>query len=92
MITADAVVGADSRGFDGGKLIIGRKRHVVADTLGLLWGVMVTSADVGDRAAAKVLLALVLAIVERSDVGSWCCPSPAPPAPRRWSPGRGPWS
>ncbi|WP_344390472.1 transposase, partial [Streptomyces aureus] len=32
------------------------KRHVVVDTLGLLLGVMVTSADVGDRAAAHILL------------------------------------
>lgn len=55
-VKADAVVGADSRGFDGGKLINGRKRHVVVDTLGLLLGVMVTAADVGDRTAAKVML------------------------------------
>lgn len=58
-VKADAVVGADSRGFDGGKLINGRKRHVVVDTLGLLLGVMVTAADVGDRTAAKVLLGQV---------------------------------
>jgi transposase len=58
-VKADAVVGADSRGFDGGKLVNGRKRHVVVDTLGLLLGVMVTSAGVGGRAAAKVLLARV---------------------------------
>ncbi|WP_030595919.1 IS5 family transposase [Streptomyces anulatus] len=58
-VKADAVVGADSRGYDGGKQINGRKRHVVVDTLGLLLGVMVTSADVGDRAAAQVLLARV---------------------------------
>jgi transposase len=56
-VKADAVVGADSRGFDGGKLINGRKRHIVVDTLGLLLGVMVTAADIGDRTAAKVLLA-----------------------------------
>jgi transposase len=55
-VKADAVVGTDSRGFDGGKLVNGRKRHVVVDTLGLLLGVMVTAADVGDRTAAKVLL------------------------------------
>jgi transposase len=58
-VKADAVVGADSRGYDGGKQINGRKRHVVVDTLGLLLGVMVTSADVGDRTAAQVLLARV---------------------------------
>ncbi|MFI9581721.1 IS5 family transposase [Streptomyces sp. NPDC052236] len=55
-VKADAVVGADSRGFDGGKLVNGRKRHVVVDTLGLLLGVMVTAADTGDRTAARVLL------------------------------------
>ena len=55
-VKADAVVGAGSRGFDGGKLVNGRKRHVVVDALGLLLGVMVTAADVGDRAAAQVLL------------------------------------
>ncbi|MEV5012803.1 IS5 family transposase [Streptomyces sp. NPDC056159] len=58
-VKADAVVGADSPGFDGGKNINGRKRHVVVDTLGLLLGVMVTAADVGDRTAAQVLLAQV---------------------------------
>ncbi|WP_107084626.1 transposase [Streptomyces europaeiscabiei] len=55
-VKADAVVGVDSRGFDGGKLINGRTRRVVVDTLGLLLGVMVTAADTGDRAAAEVLL------------------------------------
>ncbi|MFF4576553.1 IS5 family transposase [Streptomyces sp. NPDC001410] len=60
-VKADAVVGADSRGFDGGKLINGRKRHVVVDTLGLLLAVMVTAADVGDRAAAQALLTQVAA-------------------------------
>lgn len=45
-----------SRCRDKGKLINGRKRHVVVDTLGLLLGVMVTSADIGDRAAAQALL------------------------------------
>ncbi|MFD0443113.1 transposase [Streptomyces indonesiensis] len=55
-VKADAVVGTDSRGFDGGKNINGRKRHVVVDTLGLLLGVMVTAADVGDRTAAQAPL------------------------------------
>ncbi|MFF4830150.1 IS5 family transposase [Streptomyces sp. NPDC001312] len=64
-IKADAVVDTDSRGFDGGKLINGRKRHVVVDTLGLLLGVMVTAADVGDRTAARVLLERVAAAHHR---------------------------
>lgn len=52
---------SDRTDFDGGKLINGRKRHVVVDTLGLLLGVMVTAADTGDRAAAQVLLGQVAA-------------------------------
>jgi transposase len=67
-VKADAVVGTDSRGFDGGKLINGRKRHVVVDTLGLLLGVMVTAADIGDRTAAKVLLQRVAEVHHRLEV------------------------
>ncbi|MFJ6121427.1 IS5 family transposase [Streptomyces sp. NPDC092129] len=67
-VKADAVVGVDSRGFDGGKLINGRKRHVVVDTLGLLLGVMVTTADVGDRTAAKVLLQRVANVHHRLEL------------------------
>lgn len=39
-------------GFDAGKKVRGRKRHLVVDTLGLLLAVVVTSAAVQDRAAA----------------------------------------
>jgi transposase len=34
----------------------GRKRHVLVDTLGLVWAVLVLPADVQDRDAAKLLL------------------------------------
>jgi putative transposase len=44
------------RGYDGGKKITGRKRHIVVDTLGLLVAVVVTSAAVDDAAAAPVVL------------------------------------
>ncbi|MFE2473559.1 IS5 family transposase [Streptomyces mirabilis] len=64
-VKADAVVVAGTRGFDGGKLVNGRKRHGVVDTLGLLLGVMVTAADVGDRAAAHILLEQVAAAHHR---------------------------
>lgn len=44
------------RGYDGGKKITGRKRHIAVDTLGLLLAVVVTSAAVDDaRAAPEVL-------------------------------------
>lgn len=39
-------------GYDGGKKIHGRKRHLVVDTLGLILAVVVTSAAVDDAAAA----------------------------------------
>ena len=36
-------VGGEDRGYDGGKKIKGRKRHLLVDTLGLLVAVLVTS-------------------------------------------------
>lgn len=45
-----------SRGFDGGKKIQGRKRHVLVDTLGLMIAVTVTTACVQDRDGLKKLL------------------------------------
>jgi putative transposase len=45
------------RGYDGGKKITGRKRHIVVDTLGLLLAISVTSAAVDDAAAAPQVLA-----------------------------------
>ncbi len=43
-------------GFDAGKKVKGRKRHLVVDTLGLLLAVTVTAASVQDRdAAAEVV-------------------------------------
>src|SRR5712692_642280 len=42
-------------GYDGGKKINGRKRHVLVDVMGLLLAVMVTTAAVDDGAAAPQL-------------------------------------
>ncbi|WP_244888758.1 IS5 family transposase [Streptomyces purpureus] len=55
-VKAAATVPAASRGFDGGKLVNGRKRHIVTDCLGLLLVVVVTAANVGDREAAVCLM------------------------------------
>ena len=44
-----ATVGADTRGYDAGKKVNGRKRHLVVDTTGLLIVVLVTAASVQDR-------------------------------------------
>ena len=40
------------RGYDGGKKITGRKRHIAVDTLGMLLAVVVTAASVDDGHAA----------------------------------------
>lgn len=54
-------VGRDSRGYDAGKKINGRKRFLVTDTLGLLLTVMVCAANVADRQGGqRSLLGLYL--------------------------------
>jgi len=45
------------RGYDGGKKINGRKRHVIVDALGLLLAVVVTTARADDGATASQVLA-----------------------------------
>jgi transposase len=47
---------ATPHGFDAGKLIKGKKRHVLVDTLGLVLHVLVTAADVQDRDGGVLLL------------------------------------
>jgi putative transposase len=44
------------KGFDGGKKVKGRKRHIWVDSMGLLLAVFVTGADVTDGRAACTLL------------------------------------
>ena len=44
------------RGYDGGKRIRGRKRHIVVDVLGLLLVVIVHAAGIQDRDGAKEVL------------------------------------
>lgn len=45
------------RGYDAGKKVRGRKRHLLVDTLGLVWLVWVSTAAVQDRDGARTLLA-----------------------------------
>jgi putative transposase len=49
-------VGGDERGYDGGKKLTGRERHIVVDTLGLLLAVAVTSAALDDGTGAPRVL------------------------------------
>jgi transposase len=64
IVDSQSVKGADtvskhSRGYDAGKKINGRKRHVVTDTLGLLLVVMVTAAAIQDRDGGRAILKLL---------------------------------
>lgn len=42
-------------GFDGGKKVKGRKRHIVVDSQGFVLGVLVTEANAPDRLGAVVV-------------------------------------
>lgn len=55
-VKAAETVSRKARGFDGAKLINGRKKHLNVDTKGLLVTVKVTPADVTHRDAARELL------------------------------------
>ena len=47
---------AGERGYDAGKNVSGRKRHILVDTLGMILGMMITPASVQDRDGARSLL------------------------------------
>lgn len=48
-------------GYDAGKKIKGRKRHIVTDTLGLLVGVLIHAANIQDRDGAPDVLTAIRA-------------------------------
>jgi putative transposase len=54
--TVKATEIADSRGFDGGKKITGRKRHILVDKLGLLLVIVVSVASADDGTFAPNVL------------------------------------
>jgi putative transposase len=55
-----STVKGGARGYDGGKKIKGRKRHLVVDSQGSVLGVWGSPADVSDARGARVVLAQVL--------------------------------
>jgi len=60
-----AVSGQSDTGYDAGKKIKGRKRHLVVDTLGLIITAWVTSADWQDRDAASWLFGKLVHFVRK---------------------------
>jgi Transposase DDE domain len=47
----------DPAGYDAGKKITGKKRHILVDTQGLLMHAIVHAADIQDRDGGAVLMA-----------------------------------
>ena len=54
--TKSSEEGEEERGYDAGKKVKGRKRHLAVDALGLILALQVTSASVQDRDGALPLL------------------------------------
>jgi transposase len=63
-VRAAETVGADTRGWDAGKKVAGRKRHVVVDVIGMLLVVVVTAADTQDRDGARPALERLRAVFD----------------------------
>ena len=53
------------KGYDAGKKISGRKRHIVTDTSGFLVGLLIHTADIQDRDGAVPLLASIRSLYPR---------------------------
>lgn len=66
------VEGGPERGYDAGKKVWGRKRHIVVDTLGLLLVVGITAASVQDRDGARQVLQAWFDRVKHSKFSRWC--------------------
>lgn len=65
------VEGGEQRGYDAGKKVTGRKRHLVVDTLGLVLLVIVTSASVQDRDGARILLRALFERIKKPRYPHW---------------------
>jgi putative transposase len=65
------VEGGEERGYDAGKKVTGRKRHLIVDTLGLVLLVVVTAASVQDRDGGKVLLKALFERIKKPKYPHW---------------------
>ena len=64
--------GGEERGVEVYKQVSGRKRHIVVDTLGLLWIVVVHSAGVPDGSGGKQTLQKLFERIKGSLHNRWC--------------------
>jgi putative transposase len=58
-------------GYDAGKKVKGRKRHILVDTLGILLEVVVHAADVQDREGARLLLTKLAPVIQTTVALIW---------------------
>ena len=58
-------IGGDERGYDAGKKVKGRKRHLLVDTMGLMIAMVITSASVQDRDGAHILLKQLTGVAKK---------------------------
>ena len=65
--TAKTTERGGARGYDGGKKISGRKRHLLVDSAGLVSGVVVHEGDIADRDGARLLLGEAAAELPRME-------------------------
>jgi len=56
---------SNDKGIDGNKRINGRKRHIVTDTLGLVWGVVVHAANLSDGKMAHQVIEPLIGYLSR---------------------------
>ncbi len=64
--------GGEACGYDAGKKVTGRKRHLVVDTLGLVLIVLVTAASTQDREGARQVLQKLFERIKKSKYSRWC--------------------
>jgi putative transposase len=64
--------GGTARGYDAGKKVTGRKRHLVVDTLGMVLMVVVTAANVQDVQGAQQVLQALFDRIKKSKYSRWC--------------------
>ena len=56
---------SQEKGIDGNKRINGRKRHIITDTLGLIWGVVVHAANKTDGKTAHLVVEPLVGYLHR---------------------------
>jgi len=65
------VEGGEQRGYDAGKNVTGRKRHLIVDTMGLVMSVAVTAASVQDRDGGKMVLRALYERIKKPRYPHW---------------------